>query len=137
MNYERIDCDIAEAQAKREVDTLKYFYKSVSKEEIQAEYIKETKGLRNALKRLEKILTDGHTIRLWLSNTANDRCGLYWFCDFAKNYVNEISIVMCPGYEYIPYLRAAHVQRDWASFNSPDFVATFAPAGVVTMSISS
>ena len=127
LNYEHIDCDIAEAQAKREVDTLKYFYKSVSDKEMQSEYRKEAKGIRNALKRLKKILTDGHTIRLWLSNTANDRCGLYWFCDFAKNYANTISIVMCPGYEYIPYLRTAHVQPDWAFFSNSDFVATFAP----------
>ena len=127
LNYEHIDCDIAEAQAKREVNTLKYFYKSVSDKEIQSEYKKETKGIRNTLNRLEQILADGHDIRFWLSNTANDRCGLYWFCDFAKNYANTISIVMCPGYEYIPYLRTAHVQSDWASFSDPDFVATFAP----------
>ena len=128
LNYEHIDCDIAEAQAKREVDTLKYFYKSVCDKEIQSEYKNETKDKRYTLKRLEKFLTDGHDVRLWLSNTANDRCGLYWFCDFAKNYANTISIVMCPGYEYISYLSAAHVQRDWASFNSPDFIAEFAPA---------
>ena len=127
LNYEHIDCDIAEAQAKRDVDTLKYFYKSVTDKEIQSEYKKEIKGLRNALKRLENFLADGHDIRLWLSNTANDRCGLYWFCDFAKNYANTISIVMCPGYEYIPYLRTAHVQPDWALFSNPDFIAEFVP----------
>ena len=46
LNYEHIDCDIAEAQAKREVDTLKYFYKSVCDKEIQSEYKTETKDKR-------------------------------------------------------------------------------------------
>ena len=128
LNYEHIDCDIVETQAKRNIDTLKYYNKSVNDKEIQVEYKKEIKSMQNTLKLLGKILADGHDMRLWLSNTANDRCGLYWFCDFAKNYANTISIVMCPGYEYIPYLHTAHVQPDWASFNNPNFVATFAPA---------
>lgn len=127
LNYGYIDGDIAEAQAKREIASLKYFYKSVSEDELKHEYKEETKEKRHSLKRLEKILADGHAIRLWLSNTANDRCGLYWFCAFTKNYANTISIVMCPGYEYIPYLRTAHVQPDWALFDNLDFVATFAP----------
>ena len=131
LNYEHINCDIVEAQAKRNIDTLKYYYKSVSDKEKQIEYKKEILGMRNALKRLEKILADGHDMRLWLSNTANDRCGLYWFCNFAKNYANTISIVMCPGYEYIPYLQASQVQYAWASFDNPNFVAKFAPTARV------
>lgn len=126
LNYEYIDCDIAKAQAKRNIDTLKYFYKTVTDEELKKEYTKELRSIRSGIKRVEEFLTKGQPIRLWLSNNANDRCGLYWFCHFAKNYSNEISVVICPGYEYSHRTHTAYVQNGWGAFSNPYFVAQFA-----------
>ena len=131
LNYAHINCDIAEAQVRRNIDLLKYFYKTVTDTELKKEYTKELKSTRSSIRRVEEILTKGQSVRLWLSNTANDRCGLYWLCYFAKNYSSEISIVLCPGYEYSRDVRTAHVQQNWASFSDPDFVKKFAPTARV------
>ena len=126
LNYEHIDCDVVEIQARRNINTLKYFYKSITNEELQNEYIEELENTRNAVKTLEQFLIDGQDIRLWLSNTANDRCGLYWFCHLAKDYTNKISMAVCPGYEYSPSTQSASIQKNWALFSNPAFVASFA-----------
>ena len=126
LNYGHLDCNIFEEQAKRNVNTIKYTVKTITEEELQEAYTEEVTDINNKINDIEKFLVNGHAIRLWLSNTASDRCGLYWFSHFAKDYSNDISIVLCPGYEYIPYLRTAHIQPDWALFSAPDFVAQFA-----------
>lgn len=128
LNYEHIDCNIVESQTKRNVETLKYFYKSITEDELQDEYTEQLKNTHNTLMTTKQYLSDGHNIRLWLSNTANDRCGLYWFCDFVKNYANTISIVMCPGFEYSHSGQTASVNKSWASFSDLKFVASFASA---------
>ena len=131
LPYESIDGDIIKTQARREANTLWYFYKDLTEPEVQEHYEELLEEIQTAHQKLKTHFENGETFRLWINNNERDRCGLYWFCDFAKDYTNTISIVMCPGYEYIPYLRASHVKSDWALFGDPDSVAAFAPTAHV------
>lgn len=125
LNYGHLDGDIVEKQTKRNVDTLKYFYKTVTEKELQKEYKKELKRANKAQETLRKFLSDGQEIRLWLSNNANDRCGLYWFCNLVKDFENSISMVSCPGYEYDDIKNKTRENRNWASFSNPYFMSEF------------
>ena len=125
LNYGSLDENIIETQTKRNVGTLKYFYKNITEKELQKEYKKELKKANEAQELLKTFLSKGQEIRLWLSNNANDRCGLYWFCNFAKEYENKISIVSCPGYEYNDIKDKITENRNWASFSNPYFMAEF------------
>lgn len=125
LNYGILDGDIIEIQTKRNVDTLKYFYKTVTEKELQREYKKELKKAYKAQEKLKDLLSEGQEIRLWLSNNANDRCGLYWFCDLVKDFENKISVVFCPGYEYDDIKNKTSENRNWASFSNPYFMAEF------------
>ena len=125
LNYGSLDGDIIETQTKRNVDTLKWFYKDITENELQKEYKKELKKAYKAQELLKTFLLEGQEIRLWLSNNANDRCGLYWFCNFAKEYENKISIISCPGYEYDSIKNKTTENRNWASFSNPYFMAEF------------
>lgn len=98
LNYGSLDGDIIEIQTKRNVNRLKYFYKTITEKELQKKYKKELKKAYNAQEILKNFLSEGKEIRLWLSNNAHDRCGLYWFCDLVKDFENKISVVFCPGY---------------------------------------
>lgn len=127
FNYSRLDCNILKEQAKRNANTIKYMFKTITEAELEEEYAGEISDINDEIEDIEYFLANGHAVRLWLSNTANDRCGLYWFCHFAKDYSNDISIVLCPGYEYIPYLHTAHICNNWALFSNPNFAVKFAP----------
>ena len=113
LNYRYLDGDIIENQTKRNADSLKYYYKTITEKELQKEYQIELKRANKAQKTLRNFLLKGQEIRLWLSNNANDRCGLYWFCDLAKEYENKISIVACPGYEYDDITNETNENRRW------------------------
>lgn len=125
LNYGYLDCDIIEEQTKRNVETLKYFYKTITEKELQKEYKSDLKKAKQAQETLKGFLADGQEIRLWLSNNANDRCGFYWFCNLAKDYDNDISVVWCPGYEYDDIKHKVTENRNWPSFSNPYFVARF------------
>ncbi len=125
LNYGYLDGDIVEKQTKRNVDTLKYFYKTVTENELQKEYKAELKKANKSQETLRKILSNDQEIRLWLSNNANDRCGLYWMCNLIKDYDTKISIVSCPGYEYDDIKDETKENRKWASFSNPYFMAEF------------
>lgn len=125
LNYGYLDGDIIEKQVKRNVDTLKYFYKTITEKELQKEYKKALKKAYKSQEVLKKFLSEGQEIRLWLSNNANDRCGLYWFCDLVKDLENKISMVSCPGYEYDNINNKTIENRRFASFYNPYFMAEF------------
>ena len=126
LNYRYLDGDIIENQTKRNADSLKYYYKTITEKELQKEYQIELKRANKAQKTLRNFLLKGQEIRLWLSNNANDRCGLYWFCNLAKDYESKIFVVSCPGYEYDDIKDKATENRNWASFSNPYFMAEFA-----------
>lgn len=129
LHYGCIDGDVVEKQARRNADTVRYIFNSITDKELQKEYAIEAEDIRKSIKKLEKYLRSGGEIRLWLSNNANDRCGLYWLCDFTKDYTNAISVVPCPGYAYSQ--RTAYVSKNWASYDEPAVVAGFAASARV------
>lgn len=125
LNHGYLDCDIIEEQATRNVETLKYFYKTITEKELQKEYNTKLNKARKAQETLQMFLDNGQKVRLWLSNNANDRCGLYWFCNLAKDYKNKISIVCCPGYSYDDINCKIIEARNWALFSNSYFLARF------------
>lgn len=91
--------DIIVRQERMHAENLRCFFAQISDEEIENAYQRGLENTHSKLITLEKYLKDGESIRLWISSTANDRCCLYWFCDYISNYLNDIFIVMCPGFE--------------------------------------
>ena len=127
LNYGYLDCeDLISQQTRREVETLKYFYKNITDDEMKEEYDEVMANTKVMLQEFEELLNEGHKVRIWLSNNANDRCGLFWICNFLRSCTNEISIVTCPGYEYSDLTNKTTENRNWAAYSNPYFVAEFA-----------
>lgn len=126
LNCGNIDCDdlIAE-QLRIDIEYNKYFSKDNTDEKLENIFKEELKQDRKEFEEFKKFIDDGHKIRLWISNTANNRCGLYWLCNFLKTYTNELSIVVCPGYEYDDVNNKTIENRNWSYFSNLDFIAEF------------
>lgn len=124
LNYGLLDCDIIEEQTRREVDTLRYFYKSITDVEIQEEYKKLLEVNKQNQNQLYQLFEDNKEMRLWISNNANDRCGLFWLCHIAKKYTNKVSTVVCPGYAYAYPGKRPYTNRNWALCD-PKFLIRF------------
>ena len=123
LNYSKIDCDdLIEQKARKEAEYLKYFYKDVTEEEIEEEYENLKEEIIKKFNIFKNFLEKGHEIRLWVSNCAEDRCGLFWLCKYLENYSNKLYIVTCPGFEYDPNEDKLVENRNWAAFGNPYFV---------------
>lgn len=59
--------------------------------QVGNEYVKE-------LSRLKKYVEDGEHIRIWYSKSPYSICGLYFVCDYLKQYKNQICVVKLPEY---------------------------------------
>lgn len=123
FNYGCLNGDVIEEQAKRNTETLRYHYKTITERELTKIYKEELKEEKKVVKELQKLLSGEQEIRLWLSNNANDRCGLYWFCSLAKHCKNKISVVFCPGYECDRKTNKPVETRTWELFDNLHFVA--------------
>lgn len=60
-------------------------------QQVGNEYVKE-------LSRLKKHAEDGEHIRIWYSKSPYSICGLYFVCDYLKQYKNQICVVKLPDY---------------------------------------
>ncbi len=126
LNLGNIDCeDLIAEQVRIEVEYDKYFSKNTTEEELEDIYKEELKQERKKFEKIKNFITAGHDIRLWISNTANNRCGLYWMCSFLQNYTNKLSIVVCPGFEYDDVTNKASEKRNWSAYSNPWFVSEF------------
>lgn len=92
--------NIQEHYAKEEAETLRYYYKDITDEEITETYKYELKQIRTRYTKFRKHLDNGQSVRVWISRSANDYCGLLWFCDEIKECSNKLFVVICPPYEY-------------------------------------
>lgn len=120
LNLGNIDCeDLIAEQVQIEVGYDKYFSKNTTNEELEKIFSEQLKQERKKFEKFKKFINDGHKIRLWISNTANNRCGLYWLCNFLKDYTNELSMVVCPGYEYDDITDTVEEIRKWSMFSNP------------------
>jgi hypothetical protein len=126
LNLGNIDCeDLIAEQVQIEVGYYKYFSKNTTDEELEKIFSEQLKQERKKFEKFKKYINDGHKIRLWISNTANNRCGLYWLCNFLKGYTNELSTVVCPGYEYDDISNKTEENRNWSKFSNPWSMAEF------------
>ena len=126
LNCGNLDCDdLMKEQVRIEVEYDKYFSKNSTDDILEEIFKEELKRQRKKFTRFKKFIDDGHKIRLWISNTANNRCGLYWICHFLKDCTNELSTVMCPGYEYNDITGKVSENRNWAAFSYPYSTAKF------------
>ncbi len=126
LNLGNIDCeDLIAEQVRIMVEYDKYFSKNTTDEELEAIYEEELKQERKKFEQFKKLITDGHNIRVWISNIANNRCGLYWLCNFLKTYANELSIVACPGFECDDVTNKTIENRNWAAYSNPWYMAEF------------
>ena len=126
FNYGYLNDNIYEAQAWRGANTNKYFYRDITQKELNDYYNEELEIIKANLSQLNKYLKNGEDIRLWISESAIDRCGLYWFCNYAKSCSNNIYIASCPGYELELYENILIENHRWSSFSNLPYMATFA-----------
>lgn len=100
LNHGKINGDIFENQARYDASTLKYYYDEITSEDEREFYLDQIKKLKEIWAKLKHFLESGAKIRLWLNNTAKDRCGLYWLCSVLKDYDAKLYTVVCPEIEY-------------------------------------
>lgn len=92
--------NVQEHYTKEEAETLRYFYKNISEEEITDVYKDESKQIRTRYTKFKKYISNGESVRVWICRNANDYCGFYWLCNEMKSLSNKLSVVVCPTYEY-------------------------------------
>lgn len=92
--------NIQEHYAKEEAETLRYYYKDITDEEITETYKDELKQIRTRYTKFRKHLDNGQSVRVWISRCANDYCGLFWLCSEMKKYPNKLFVVVSPSYKY-------------------------------------
>ena len=69
-------------QNRMHADNLRLFYSEIGDEVIEESFQSDLENMNEEFRLFREYLERGESIRLWLSNTANDRCCLYWFCDY-------------------------------------------------------
>lgn len=126
FNYGLLSGDIYKTQANFEVRIQKSFFNNISERKLNSWCNQKLRSIRSALSKLDKRLKKGEDIRLWLDNSATDRCGLYWFCDYVKNHDCKIYIVICPEIELSNTENKYTQKTKWASFTNISFMASFA-----------
>ncbi|MGN1442738.1 MAG: DUF1835 domain-containing protein [Acutalibacteraceae bacterium] len=129
LDHGYITDDIIVRQERMHADYLRCFFAQISDEEIENAYQQGLKNAYSKLMSLERHLKNEESIRLWISNTANDRCCLYWFCDYMSNYPNDIFVVICPGFEPDEKNGKFHEVQSWASCDNADFLCEFSSKG--------
>lgn len=126
LNYGPINGDIFKAQAMREIDIYKSFFKNVSENECNSCYKEKLHSINSAILKINKQLKTHGILRLWISNNAFDRCALYWFCNYMKDYDCKINVVMCPGVEISANKNKLTENTRWAAFDNLPYMASFA-----------
>lgn len=124
LNYGLLDCDIIAEQTNREVDALRYCYKDITDAEIQEECKELLEENIQGQEQLYQFFKENKNIRLWISNNANDRCGLFWLCHIAKDFTNKVSTVVCPGYTYTYPGNKPYTNSCW-QLCDPEFLIRF------------
>lgn len=130
LNYGKLSGDVIATQERRTAENLLYYFPNTPPKEIDRNYEKGLRLARQCFKDLEDRLKNEQSLRVWVSNTAQDRCNLYWLCNFAKSYQPKISIVVCPGYEFNSRKNCYVENRNWASFTNHRFMADCAKNAV-------
>lgn len=86
LNYGKLSGDVIATQEQISADDFRNFYPNATPEEVEKEHTKCLRKARRCFKDLAQKLESGQSIRVWVSNTAHDRCNLYWLCHFAKDF---------------------------------------------------
>ena len=123
LNYGKLSGDVIATQERISADTFRNFYPDSTPEEVEKEYKKGLRQARRCFKDLAQRLESGQSIRVWVSNTAHDRCNLYWLCHFAKDFPTKLFVVVCPGYEFDTRKQCYIENRNWARFSNAHFMA--------------
>lgn len=130
LNYGLLNGDLLAIQSEREATIHKSFFTNVNEKELGALCKKRLKSLKSALAKLDKKLKNGEEMRLWLSNNAFDRCGLYWLCDYVRKNECKIYTVSCPGIELLENENRFIENVRWAAFSNLPYMATFSEKAI-------
>lgn len=131
LDYGEIDCELYDEKrcdifGYNKISDSDYVYdlsaEEFSNDEDEEEYFKEyTSGyVKKILKEISHRLDTGESVRIWYSHCPYSLCGFYWFCNFAKDWDNEIFIVKCPDFESFTNGKAEHY-IGWGQLNPKDF----------------
>ena len=126
FNYGLLSGNIYETQANFEARLHKSFFNNISQRKLNSWCKQKLNSIHSALSKLDKQLKMGEDIRLWLDNSAADRCNLYWFCDYVKSYNNKIYVVLCPEMELSNFENKFVEKTKWAAFTNISYMAAFA-----------
>lgn len=68
-------------------------------EELNSECRKLGDVYCSELKRLQRYLAEGESVRIWYSNAPYSVCGFYHLCSILQDFENDITVVKLPEYE--------------------------------------
>ena len=130
LNYGRLSGDIIATQERIVADNFLCSYPNMSEEELESYYTEGLQYARQRVQYLEEKLKGGQPFRVWVSQTALDRCNLCWLCHFSKPYQPKILVVTCPGYEFDPTENCYVENRNWVNFTNTQFMAECAKTAI-------
>lgn len=130
FNYGHLSGNVFERQARIQANVSKAFYAEITEEELNSFYEEELDEIQFGLSELDERLKSGEDIRLWTDDSAKERCGLYWLCDYVKDYPNKVYVVRCPGYDLDLCGEHFTENRSWASFSNLPYMASFAESAI-------
>lgn len=116
LPYGPLSEPLIESRVRSRAERARLYFPDISPEEIEANYEEDLRQMQAQCQALEEGLKMGQSLRLWLSNSAHDRCALYWFCFYTQPYPNPIYTVLCPGHEWNNREQRLEKRRSWADF---------------------
>lgn len=98
--------DIGDIVKPIQSDYRKNLFLDLEKERDHTSSIAELEAIweryLHQIKRLEKEAFLGSNIRIWYSDVAYSRCGLYHLCTILKDYDCKVSVIKLPEYRVMP-----------------------------------
>ncbi|MBE6686479.1 MAG: DUF1835 domain-containing protein [Ruminococcaceae bacterium] len=131
FNYGILKGDPIDTQARIYAEALRCYYPDT--DEVEQVYCDTKKRYDNAIEWLNSVLRDKKTIRLWISNTANDICNLCWLCHYTQKYDPVILLVKCPVCEKDGQSNTPDLRKSWEQVSSDDtFLSAIDSAAAMT-----
>lgn len=116
--------DIGDIVNPIESDYRKNLFLDLEKEKNHTSSITELEAIweryLHQIKRLEKEAFLRSTIRIWYSDAAYSRCGLYHLCTILKDYDCKVSVIKLPEYRVMP-TGSLKVYKSWKEVSLDEF----------------
>ena len=118
FNYGFLEGDPIDTQARMYADALRFYYPDT--DEVEQSYRDTKERYDDVIEWLDTVLKNKETIRVWISNTANDMCNLCWLCHYARKCNPILLLVKCPTFEINTQTNIPEFRESWVQVSSTD-----------------